>query len=644
MRVIALAPLTGAGERPPTSVAELAADALVLVRADQHSGPYRLLGYSFGGMIALELARLLQNSGEQVSFVGLVDTIFDPRYWPFRLFVGALARRVGTHAKGLLSKPPGAAWRELRDRAGRLARRLARRFSTAADEAPGAGQASGGGEDGELSNLAIMSRWQPTVFEGPAILFTAHDSDFGCDLATLWRPWLPHARTEHIPGAHVDLVREPFAIGLLAGAVRRALGGSDNPAPRGLVAATFRWSSAARLAVELHAAGWVVEAVAPSGSALRKVNAVERSFGLSLLRPLGSMKRALAASSADFILPFDDRTRQVLHRVYAELDDSTESNARIRRLIVRSLGSAGAYSQLYSRAAVMALAAEHAVRCPDTAPVGSVADVTAWRAAHPAPAVLKTDGSWGGREIAIINRAADVAPAWRGLSRPPGFARCSKRLLVERDPWPMRAWITRRHPELSIQTYVDGRPGNIAVACLDGEVLAAVPVEVIRSNGPTGPSTVVRVLAKSEMVDMARTLVAALGLSGLCGFDFVLESGTGRPFLIELNPRATPTSHLRSADGGDLLAVLGAALRPGSGTTRTSGCSGGVIALFPQELRRDSASPLLTSTCHDVPWHAPDLVELALSEVGARSRARVRPPHQATGGTPVGGPVPAPPA
>ena len=44
------------------------------LRAVQPSGPYRLLGYSFGGLVAFELAQLLRATGETVSFLGLLDT------------------------------------------------------------------------------------------------------------------------------------------------------------------------------------------------------------------------------------------------------------------------------------------------------------------------------------------------------------------------------------------------------------------------------------------------------------------------------------------------------------------------------------------------------------------------------------------
>ena len=43
------------------------------VRRVQREGPYQLIGYSFGGVIAYEMARQLLASGERVRFLGLLD-------------------------------------------------------------------------------------------------------------------------------------------------------------------------------------------------------------------------------------------------------------------------------------------------------------------------------------------------------------------------------------------------------------------------------------------------------------------------------------------------------------------------------------------------------------------------------------------
>ena len=56
------------------SVEEMAADYLRDIRQIQPQGPYFLGGYSFGGMVALEMAQQLRAQSEEVALVALLDT------------------------------------------------------------------------------------------------------------------------------------------------------------------------------------------------------------------------------------------------------------------------------------------------------------------------------------------------------------------------------------------------------------------------------------------------------------------------------------------------------------------------------------------------------------------------------------------
>jgi amino acid adenylation domain-containing protein len=67
-------PVRGRIGRPRT-VGEVAEPLLRTIRAAQPAGPYRLIGYSFGGLLAYELARLLDSEGDQVAWLGLLDTL-----------------------------------------------------------------------------------------------------------------------------------------------------------------------------------------------------------------------------------------------------------------------------------------------------------------------------------------------------------------------------------------------------------------------------------------------------------------------------------------------------------------------------------------------------------------------------------------
>jgi amino acid adenylation domain-containing protein len=57
----------------PGDLSELAADYAARIRTVQPVGPYRLIGWSVGGVIATEVARVLARDGGEVPFVGLID-------------------------------------------------------------------------------------------------------------------------------------------------------------------------------------------------------------------------------------------------------------------------------------------------------------------------------------------------------------------------------------------------------------------------------------------------------------------------------------------------------------------------------------------------------------------------------------------
>jgi amino acid adenylation domain-containing protein len=66
---------TVAGEPlEPTNVDQLAAMYVDTIRGVQPSGPYHLLGYSFGGNVVAAMAAQLVDIGETVEFAGLIDT------------------------------------------------------------------------------------------------------------------------------------------------------------------------------------------------------------------------------------------------------------------------------------------------------------------------------------------------------------------------------------------------------------------------------------------------------------------------------------------------------------------------------------------------------------------------------------------
>ena len=119
-----------AGEEPPhASVEAMAAEYLREIKAFQPDGPYYLCGYSFGGLVAFEMARRLWESGDEVGLVGLFDTTMSPLRWPLRVWLSIVRRRLAQFAAGVSAAPIDTWPAAIRRAAGRVRDRL-RGYST----------------------------------------------------------------------------------------------------------------------------------------------------------------------------------------------------------------------------------------------------------------------------------------------------------------------------------------------------------------------------------------------------------------------------------------------------------------------------------------------------------------------------------
>jgi hypothetical protein len=196
-------------------------------------------------------------------------------------------------------------------------------------------------------------------------------------------------------------------------------------------------------------------------------------------------------------------------------------------------------------------------------------------------------------------------------------------LIVDGDANLILPCLRRVRPNVSIQTYVAGRLANIAVACWEGSVLGQVCVEVLSSNGETGPATVVRVISHAGMSQAAEKMVGLLKLSGLCGFDFILDSEDAA-HLIDFNPRATQTCHLIPPDARQPLASL---IRRLGGTPTSEPYENphdGPIVLFPHGFLYEKDGQYSQHASKDLPADSAEFLTFGLEYQRTRSRLLVR--------------------
>jgi ATP-grasp domain len=366
--------------------------------------------------------------------------------------------------------------------------------------------------------------------------------------------------------------------------------------PAVTITATTWWPAPARVAMAFARLGFSVRAICPAGHPLRYTRAVTSCTRYPFIDPLPRLHAAIAADPSALIIPCDDRAVAHLHALH-DADRQGVVGAAIRR----SLGDPEHFATLRCRATLLHAAAGAGIRVPGTQALGSMAELDAWQA--PLPWLIKTDMSWGGAGVRIVGSREEAERALQAMARPLGAARALKRLLINRDGFWLRPWLSRSSASTIVQQYIHGCPANIAIACHDGEVLVHLAVRALATQGATGASTMVEVIEHAEMLAAARTLAKRFRLSGFHGLDFMLDE-RGMAWLIEMNARATQLCHIALEGRPSLVDAL--AMQPALSAAPAP--AGTVIAFFPQAWRSEP-NGALRSVFHDVPWEEPALVE-----------------------------------
>jgi len=392
--------------------------------------------------------------------------------------------------------------------------------------------------------------------------------------------------------------------------------------PTVLIAATSHWFPTARLAMALADAGCNVEAVCPPRHPLRVTRAVHQTHTYRGLAPLISLADAIGAARPDLIIPGDDLSTRHLHHLYRQELDRGQKGSHTCELIQRSFGAPESFPVVYERASFMRLAEEEGVRAPKTGVVSNLEDLRRWTSRMGFPVVLKADGTSGGDGVRVAETLEEAERAFRALQAPPLLARAAKRALVDHDKtlvWPS---LFRRRFVVSAQTFVDGHEATSMVACSKGTVLAGLHFEVIHKRYSAGPATVMRLIDNAEISGAVEKMVCCLGLSGVHGFDFMIEAHTGNAYLIEINPRTTQVGHLALGPGRDLAAALAGVLTGTAIQPRPKVTESDTITLFPQEWMKDPESPFLQSGYHDVPWGEPQLILACVRQALKRNHSK----------------------
>ncbi len=173
-----------AGRRGNLSVESIARRYLAAVRERQPHGPYLLLGFCFGGILAYEMAQQLSAAGEAISLLVMLDSTVDSGMPSYRERLAVRVRQMAIHQGDLL---PTALQRRLLGQdwvseANRLERARTRIY------------------------LRAMRKYQVGPYPGPAVLIKPQASAEvrvdKPDPAWGWGPHIDELEVCEVPGTH----------------------------------------------------------------------------------------------------------------------------------------------------------------------------------------------------------------------------------------------------------------------------------------------------------------------------------------------------------------------------------------------------------------------------------------------------------
>jgi nonribosomal peptide synthetase DhbF len=182
----------------PRTLQEMVADYLEQIRAIQPAGPYHLLGWSFGGLVAYSLANHLQLQGEQVALLALLDTYPPDPEVPYDVL--GEQERIQELIKELGYDPAALGQGTLR-------------LSTLKEVLRRQGHIPSNFEERHLSaiartynnNVRLAHSFIPETFDGDLVLFVAVE-DNPAPPKDAWRPYVGgQLRVHQIASAHARM-------------------------------------------------------------------------------------------------------------------------------------------------------------------------------------------------------------------------------------------------------------------------------------------------------------------------------------------------------------------------------------------------------------------------------------------------------
>lgn len=214
-------------EPPFDHIEDMAAYYLDALDQLQPQGSCALIGYSFGGLVAFEMARRLSEAGRDVALLVLIDTYPHPRYLPAGQRLWLFSKRVLGHIHSMAQMPIRRAMSYFTDG---VERRLhiaeAHRLRTLPPETSRLSFARTTARNRD-SDFEAMRHYRPQFYPGKVkFIRPERNSYLPTDPTLVWTSLVAELDVETVPGDHLGMIGTHFETlaSVLTRCVREAFG------------------------------------------------------------------------------------------------------------------------------------------------------------------------------------------------------------------------------------------------------------------------------------------------------------------------------------------------------------------------------------------------------------------------------------
>ncbi len=368
-----------------------------------------------------------------------------------------------------------------------------------------------------------------------------------------------------------------------------------------IIALNENWTGISRLPSGLVRAGFEVSALAPKKSLLGKTKHLKES----ILYPTFTYSRsklvylwiiyAFLKLKPEVVIPGDEDTILALQNV-SNLLERLPFFHSVSKLIRSSITGKEFDQLVLSKSSFQKKCNEWGLRTPKNIIVHNLAEALMAAADMSYPVVIKYDSGYGGSGVFICETEVDLKNHFQNLGGPSLVT-----ILKETFKRMFFVSIFSSEKVISIQQYIDGQVGQSPFCANEGVVFGFNPMLRLRTfPGKTGPASVSCGYENEDIEAFVKTIAKKMNYSGFGSVEYIIDSKSKLLHIIELNPRPTPTCHIKDDvvtndlcecyfNGLNKIPFELKSFRPYT------------IAMFPGEKRRDPNSEFLKTAFHDVP-------------------------------------------